>query len=110
MCERKRTQCIYDSEGDQRRTENLKRSNLALTERVDDFRFLVDFLRDGSDQEAAEVLRQIRASDNLVETVKFIKDSSLLLQPTRSSANKAQEVRRRQSLAVWLLETGMRYY
>lgn len=92
MCERKRTQCIYDSEGDQRRTENLKRSNLVLTERVDDFKFLVDALRDGSDQEAAEVLRRIRASDNVVETVRFIKDSSLLLQPTTFSATKAQEV------------------
>ena len=46
----------------------------------DRLNFVMEYLRFGSEQEANEVLRRLRTTGDLGETINFLHDSSLLLQ------------------------------
>ncbi|KAI9830707.1 MAG: hypothetical protein M1826_004536 [Phylliscum demangeonii] len=75
-----RTQdCAYEVEANETKPAALKRKNEALTERVEDLRVLVEYLRSGTEEEAADVLRRLRSSEEANETVKFIRQGALLL-------------------------------
>ena len=64
------------------RSEARKRDTEVVGEQNERLRFVMDYLRFGSNQEANEVLKRLRSTEDLSETTKFIHESSVLL-PSR---------------------------
>lgn len=81
VCENKRTECLYDTEANTTRVASLKRKYSAVTGQVENLNFLLNYLKQGSEAEAAELVRRIRASDDVDATIQLVRDGSLLLSP-----------------------------
>jgi hypothetical protein len=75
-------ECHYESEAGVPRTQALKRKNEVLAEDNTQLRYIVQGLRYGNEQEASEILRRIRATQDAEEAVAAITEASLLVKPS----------------------------
>lgn len=81
-CATSNQECIYESDVGIPRTQALKRKNEVLNEDNDKLRYIVQGLRYGSEQEAAEILRRIRSTKDAEEAVAAINEAALLVKPS----------------------------
>jgi hypothetical protein len=84
-CAAQSQDCHYESEAGVPRTQALKRKNEALSEDNTQLRYIVQGLRYGNEQEATEILRRIRATQDADEAVAAITEASLLVKPSWAS-------------------------
>ena len=76
QCQKKGTDCQFDTD-DLRRITNLRSLNQKLSEKVADYEMLLTRLHSQNEEEAIDVLRQLRHSKDFAEGVEGLKSEAL---------------------------------
>ena len=82
------TECVYDIDSDHRRKGALKRDIETLRERNGALGIIVASIRSSSDSEVADIVRQIRADENLDTIADSLRKNMLL--PRRSDSHSLE--------------------
>lgn len=101
VCRRKGLGCVYKTLQDETRTEALKRQNEALADEVDELRTAAEFLRTGTEQETAEVVRRLKEGQGLSDAIREISEGALLLAPTRPRSSRPSSSSKAGPILPW---------